>query len=261
MANARARLAADAGEFEHAGARLAAAREGRGLSLRDAAARTHIRENHLAAIEALDLKGLPARPYALGFVRTYAEFLDLDGRAVVEQFKADAGFDAPPPIETEKFRAAEEAAAEDEPAGLSLPVFLSILAFILWCAWQITLTEPVAPAAAPERPVSQPVVSAAPAPVVAAGEVVAPRLTYSVEPVYPHGCAANARPVETVSIIYAVSAAGRVTGERISESSNACFNAAALNAVKRWEFEPQTVNGAPKPAFDQVRQFRFQRPQ
>lgn len=258
MADARARLAADAGEFEHVGARLAALREGRGLSLRDAAARTHIRENHLAAIEAADRNGLPARPYALGFVRTYAEFLEIDPRPVVEQFKLDAGYDAPQPVPAEKFHPAADA-AETDGRDMSLPVFIAIIAFIIWCAWQITLTSKVTPLGEHYREAAPaPVRTPVPEPIQ--GEVVDPRILEQVEPVYPYSCAPGARAVETVTVAFTVTSAGRIAAERIANSTNACFDEAAMNALRRWRFEPRKVDGAAKPAYDQVQVFRFERP-
>jgi len=257
MADARARLAADAGEFEHVGARLAAIRESRGVSLRDAAARTHIRENHIVAIEAADRKGLPARPYALGFVRTYAEFLELDPRPVVEQFKLDAGYDAPQPAETEKFRPAEQS-AEPEGRDMSLPVFIAIIAFIIWCAWQITLTSKVTPLG-DHVSEAAPAVST-PAPEPAPAEVVEARVLERVEPVYPYSCAPAAQATETVTVAFTVTSSGRVAGERVARTTNACFDEAALNALRRWRFEARTVDGAAKPAYDQVRTFSFERP-
>lgn|GEM_PF-2260542 len=258
MADARARLAADAGEFEHAGARLAAVRESRGVSIREAAARTHIRENHLEAIEKADAKGLPARPYALGFVRTYAEFLELDARAIVEQFKFDAGYDAPVKIDAEKFSVAEES-AEPQTGDLSLPVFILIAAFIIWCAWQITLTSKVSPigdGAQIEGPA--PVATPAPEPVL--GEVVEAKVLEQIDPVYPRSCTTAAQPVETVTLAFTVTSSGRVASERVAASTNGCFNEAALNALRRWSFAPRTVDGAARPAFDQVQTFRFNRP-
>lgn len=258
MADARARLAADAGEFENIGARLAAVREGRGVTVTEAAARTHIREGHLTAIENVDVSGLPARPYALGFVRTYAEFLELDPRAVVEQFKFDAGYDAPQPIVTEKFDAAEQA-VQAEGRDMSLPVFVAVIAFIIWSAWQITLTSEVNPIGDSARETPIPVVRS-PAPTPPPAEVVEARAVEQVEPVYPRSCAPAAQANETVAVVFTVTAAGRISGERVASSSNPCFDEAALNALRRWRFEPRTVDGAARPAYDQTRVFRFERP-
>lgn len=257
MADARARLAADAGEFENVGARLQAVREGRGISLSEAAARTHIRESHLVAIEAVEMKALPARPYALGFVRTYAEYLELDPRSIVEQFKLDAGYDAPPPVEAEKFRAAEQA-AEAETRDMSLPIFIAIIAFIIWCAWQITLTAKVTPLG--ERQSEAAAVIETPAPEPAVGDIVKARVLEAIDPVYPYSCAPSAQPVETVTLAFTVTSTGRIAGVRVAGSSNKCFDEAALNALRRWRFEPKTVDGAPKPAYDQTEVFRFNRP-
>lgn len=263
MADARARMNSDSsiGETDHVGVRLKLAREERGVSLNEAATRTHIREAHLAAIEAADAKALPPRAYALGFVRTYAEFLELDPRVVVEQFKLDAGYDAPQPIQTEKFRAAEEA-AEAEQGDMTLLVFIAILVFIIWSAWQITTTGKVTPIGeGTQVQAPAPVVSETlPTPTRPAGEIVEARIIDAIEPVYPHSCAANARPLETVTVVFTVTAGGRIAAERVANSTNACFDGAALNALRRWRFEPRTVDGATRPAYDQTHIFRFERP-
>ncbi len=74
---------------DHFGARLSARRDRFGLSLSDMSEMTHIREDYLAAIEALDAQALPAIGYTLGFVRTYAKALGLDGDVAVKDYKAD----------------------------------------------------------------------------------------------------------------------------------------------------------------------------
>lgn len=63
----------------------------------------------------------------------------------------------------------------------------------------------------------------------------------TVEPVYPPLCEAEAAPVEAVSLVFNISGRGRVIGPRISESSNPCFNGAAIAAVSRWRYDPATI--------------------
>ncbi len=256
MEDARRRRA-DNGD--DAGALLRAAREEQGLSLNEAAAKTHIKERHLEAIEALAADALPARPYAIGFVRAYAEFLDLDADAIVGLFKTGAGFETASPVEAEKFEVAENAEPADKPE-LSLLAVVCILAFILWCAWQITLPREVRQlGSAP--PEAAPVETAVPTPVAPPAEAVVDAvLIERVEPIYPMGCLNSAAAVETVILSLSVTPQGRVAGERIVEASNSCFGEAALIAVRRWKFEPMTVAGRPRSAHDQRFELTFERP-
>src|SRR5260370_1534440 len=62
---------------------LAAKRGERGLSLQQAAAATHIRLEHLSALEADEPELLPAPVYARGYLRTYARYLGLDAESLV----------------------------------------------------------------------------------------------------------------------------------------------------------------------------------
>tara|TARA_R110001592_G_scaffold16881_14_gene71737 strand:- start:29411 stop:30346 length:936 start_codon:yes stop_codon:yes gene_type:complete len=58
-----------------------------GKSLEDIEKALRIRACQIDAIERGDLAALPGRVYAIGFVRSYAEYLDLDGGKVVQLFK------------------------------------------------------------------------------------------------------------------------------------------------------------------------------
>ena len=60
------------------GERLRAAREAKGLSLPEVAARTRVPLRHLEAIENSNFAGLPSSTYAVGFVRSYARAVDAD---------------------------------------------------------------------------------------------------------------------------------------------------------------------------------------
>ena len=59
-----------------------------GKSLDDVEKALRIRASQIDAIERGDLEALPGRVYAIGFVRSYAEYLDLDGGKVVQLFKS-----------------------------------------------------------------------------------------------------------------------------------------------------------------------------
>ncbi len=59
-----------------------------GKSLEDVEKALRIRASQIDAIERGDLEALPGRVYAIGFVRSYAEYLDLDGGKVVHLFKS-----------------------------------------------------------------------------------------------------------------------------------------------------------------------------
>ena len=78
------------------GAQLRAAREAQGLSLTNLSQRTRVPERALAAIERNDKSALPPPPFSRGFVRTYAQKLDLDPNLLVRDYFAQ--FPEPPPI-------------------------------------------------------------------------------------------------------------------------------------------------------------------
>ncbi|GIX15932.1 MAG: hypothetical protein KatS3mg119_0118 [Rhodothalassiaceae bacterium] len=69
------------------GAVLRAARAARGLDLKAVAARLKIRRVYLEALEEEDLKALPARPFAIGFMRAYAHLLGLEPEPLVARLK------------------------------------------------------------------------------------------------------------------------------------------------------------------------------
>jgi cytoskeleton protein RodZ len=69
------------------GALLREARESLGLSLPDAARGLRIRLVYLQGIENDNYAQLPGKTYVLGFLRSYAEFLGLDGDDVVARYR------------------------------------------------------------------------------------------------------------------------------------------------------------------------------
>lgn len=69
---------------------LTEARVARGMDYADVAAQLRIRRTYIEAIEEGRLGDLPGSTYAIGFVRTYAEMMDLDVPKVVAKFKQEA---------------------------------------------------------------------------------------------------------------------------------------------------------------------------
>ena len=61
-----------------------------GQSLKDVEKNVRIRASQIEAIETGNYENLPGRVYAIGFVRSYAEYLGLDGGQVVSLFKAQS---------------------------------------------------------------------------------------------------------------------------------------------------------------------------
>ncbi|MFM7345892.1 MAG: helix-turn-helix domain-containing protein [Tagaea sp.] len=75
---------------------LRAERERRGWSVVDVAKHLKIRRVQLEAIETGDFSELPRGAYAPGFVRSYAELMDLDAAELSRRFKEEAaGINAP----------------------------------------------------------------------------------------------------------------------------------------------------------------------
>jgi transcriptional regulator with XRE-family HTH domain len=72
------------------GPALRKARESLDLALEDIAQATRIRSGYIASLEAFDLDALPARPFAIGYLRAYARALGLEPDAVVTRFLAEA---------------------------------------------------------------------------------------------------------------------------------------------------------------------------
>ncbi|MCH8857976.1 MAG: DUF4115 domain-containing protein [Proteobacteria bacterium] len=85
--------------LETVGQDLRAARQRKGEDLASVSAILKIRKDHLEALEECNLEALPGRTYAIGFVRSYSEYLGLNPVHFVERFKLEiAGRDEPEEI-------------------------------------------------------------------------------------------------------------------------------------------------------------------
>jgi cytoskeleton protein RodZ len=84
----------DANSRTAVGAFLRASRLRRGEDLAEVASQLRIRNVYLEAIEDSRFEELPGNTYAVGFIRTYAEYLGLDGIRVVERYRDEITSDS-----------------------------------------------------------------------------------------------------------------------------------------------------------------------
>ena len=73
------------------GAHLRQTRMERGESIETVAENLRIRPGYLEGLEQGDLSVIPGRPYALGFLRSYAQYLGFDGDDVIAQTRSSVG--------------------------------------------------------------------------------------------------------------------------------------------------------------------------
>ena len=71
------------------GTMLKEVRQQKGLKLNDIAKKLCVRKLYLDAIEESNYKELPPFPYGIGFIRSYASFLGLNGENIVELYKEE----------------------------------------------------------------------------------------------------------------------------------------------------------------------------
>ncbi|MFZ4109755.1 MAG: helix-turn-helix domain-containing protein [Polymorphobacter sp.] len=85
------------------GATLMAARTAAGMELVDVARETRVPIRHLRALEADKHDDLPALPYAIGFVKSYARAVGLNSETMASQFRSETSKSAhvPTPISLE----------------------------------------------------------------------------------------------------------------------------------------------------------------
>lgn len=121
---------------------LRAAREFQGLTAVQVAEMTRVRRVYLVSIEGMRFDELPSRPFALGYVRAYAQALGLDEAQVIERFRREV------PDETGPLRAPSGLQPQSDPrvrfiAIIALVVFGAVL---IWNVAQRALKEPSLPA-------------------------------------------------------------------------------------------------------------------
>ena len=102
------------------------------------------------------------------------------------------------------------------------------------------LPSDIPPPPPPPPPPAQPR-----APIRVGGQVQAPALAKRVEPMYPD-IAVSARIRGVVILEANVDKDGRVVEVKVLRSANVILDAAAITAVKQWEYRPLILNGLPE---------------
>jgi len=132
---------------------LREARSRRGLELPAVERETRIRARYLAALEQERFELLPARAYAKGFLRVYADFLGLDGPLIVDEFNARFPETEEPELESAQLPAGVTSRRMLARRLSGLLVAGAVIALLGVLAWRFAASpgKPGSPASAPTR--------------------------------------------------------------------------------------------------------------
>ena len=84
--------------MESYGALLRKAREEKGIDFETIARETSITQEYLEALEEEDVLVFPGEPYLVGFLKIYAEYLEIDANHVLTLYNAKKIQETPPPL-------------------------------------------------------------------------------------------------------------------------------------------------------------------
>jgi transcriptional regulator with XRE-family HTH domain len=142
------------------GERLRVTREQKGISLEEVASHTRIPIRHLEHIERGDWSSLPAATYSVGFARSYATVVGLDGAEIGQELRQELGI--------ARTATSSPAAAFYEPADPSrvpprsvawiagVLIVLIVAAYLLWRSQAVGDTPPEPQLVEAEAPAAQP---------------------------------------------------------------------------------------------------------
>ncbi len=219
-------------------------------TLQDVGDFMRIRASQLDAIEKGDVEKLPGRVYAIGYVRTYSEYLGLDGEKMVQLFKQQSL------NRTQRPELHFPVAASESKAPNFFVIFasLGVLALVL-CIWMVmsnnSTQEAVSVSDIPNVPADMRVADTAPAAPVAGATVPATPTTTTPVPATPGTAAADAQPPAPNTVVTdATAPAGSVTDPAATATAgpSAGIETATAGAVA------PTASTDPVPPAEQPRQ-------
>jgi transcriptional regulator with XRE-family HTH domain len=155
------------------GERLRVAREEKGLSLEEVASHTRIPIRHLEHIERGQWELLPAATYSVGFARSYATVVGLDGAEVGQELRQELGI--------ARTATSSPAAAFYEPTDparvpprsvaivAAVLIALIVAAYLIWRSQAVGGTPPEPQLVEAEAPIAQAPQAAAQQPAAPAG--------------------------------------------------------------------------------------------
>lgn len=127
--------------YNGVGADLRAARVRHGYSLQEVSSRLRIQLDYLEAIEAGQFEALPGPAYAIGFLRSYANALGVDGEDVVLRFKSES---AVVPGQTKLiFPTPVQEARRPGAAVVAASLAVAVAGYVGWAYWQQESRLPV----------------------------------------------------------------------------------------------------------------------
>ena len=134
------------------GSSLRAARERQGLSYPEIEHATKIRSRYIRALEEEEFTVLPSDTYIRGFLRTYADYLGLDGDVYVEEYASrfiTSWLDDVPPPPSARRRRSRERTIERRGVLLAL-AGIAVLTALVFAAARYGGTPPNAPTGVPK---------------------------------------------------------------------------------------------------------------
>jgi cytoskeleton protein RodZ len=138
------------------GSSLREARTRQGLELEELEERTKIRRKYLRALEEEQFEQLPGHSYVKGFLRTYADALDLDGQLYVDEYATRfvGGEDEPVPRSRPVRRSRQQRDRREARVVVVALVVVALATVLVFVAWRFgsPSTEQIpglAPAGAP----------------------------------------------------------------------------------------------------------------
>lgn len=165
----------DRGSVSTIGERLKAAREAKKMSLEEVASKTRIPVRHLQHIEQGEWDALPAHTYSVGFARSYANAVGLNGNEIGAELRQEIG----PARQTYEAPAAYYEPADPArvpPRSLAIVAgiiaVLLIVGYVIWRAASVDGSDVEPQEAVVEEPVPAGPTTQAAAPPPATGPVV-----------------------------------------------------------------------------------------